>query len=129
MGQAMKKQILIIDDDAAIREMFVVVLGDAGYGVDTASTGEEGLVLKQKNKYDLLFLDFKMPGINGVETLQQIRKKDKKIPVYIITSFYGPQFDEIVKSNEGKLRFELLKKPIDPKTVVTLARNILEKAV
>lgn len=83
----MNKRILVIDDDAGIRETLFLVLGDVGYHVDTVESGEQGIQKVKSNNYDLIFLDIKMAGMDGVETLREIRKMGKKIPVYIITAF------------------------------------------
>ena len=83
----MNKHILVIDDDIGIRESLSLVLGDAGYQVDTVKSGEQGIERVRNNNYDLIFLDIRMAGMNGIETLQEIRKMGKKIPVYIITVF------------------------------------------
>ena len=82
------KSILVIDDDNAVRRAFALALEDTPYKVDGAESGEKGIEMEQNNKYSLIFLDLKMPGINGVETLRRIRKTSKDIPVYIVTAFY-----------------------------------------
>ncbi len=61
----MSKQILVIDDDAGIRESFVLALKDSGYKVDTAETGEKGIDMELNHKYDRMLLGLKMPGIEG----------------------------------------------------------------
>ena len=93
----MSKSILVIDDDAEIREAFILALKDTGYHVDTAESGEEGIKKDRSKKYDLIFLDLKMPDMSGIEVLRKMRKVNKKTPIYIyiITAFYKEFFDEL----------------------------------
>ena len=63
-------KILIIDDERAIRNSFSGILEDEGYDVDVAENGQQGLELVEKEKYDVIFCDIKMPVMGGVETLK-----------------------------------------------------------
>lgn len=125
----MQKKILVIDDDRASRESFVLALEDTGYKVDTAESGEKGLQMIQSADYDLIFLDLKMPVMNGVQVLREIRKKDKKIPVYIITAFHKEFFDELKAAEDDGIIFQLLKKPLGSDRIVLLTKSILEKPI
>ncbi len=99
----MSKRILIIDDDEAVRRSFILAFEDIGFKVDTAESGEKGLQMKNQAEYDLIFLDLKMPGMDGVETLRQIRKNDKKVPIYIFTAFHKEFMDQLrVAAGEGE---------------------------
>ncbi len=123
----MSKRILVIDDEEAIRTSFTLVLGDAGFEVDTAESGEKGLQMKKDAEYDLIFLDLKMPGINGVETLRRIRKTDKKVPIYIFTAFHKEFFEELKIARKEGLGFEVLRKPSSVDLIVALTKLILEQ--
>ncbi len=79
----MSERILVIDDEEVVRMSFTLALEDAGFRVDTAESGEKGLQMKKDAEYDLIFLDLKMPGMNGVETLRQIRKNVKNPHLYL----------------------------------------------
>ncbi len=125
----MSKHILVIDDDEDIRASFVLALKDKGYIVDTAETGEEGIEKERSKKYDLIFLDLKMPGISGVEALREIRKVNKETPIYIITAFYKEFFDELKTAEKEDLSFELLKKPIDKGQILLVTKSILEGTI
>ena len=92
----MNKHILVIDDDIGIRESLSLVLGDAGYQVDTVESGEQGIEKVKNNKYNLIFLDIKMAGMNGIETLREIRKMGKN------TCLYNNGFSERVFSPVGR---------------------------
>jgi DNA-binding NtrC family response regulator len=88
------QRILIIDDEAAIRESLETLLSLEGYLVEMATNGEEGLDQIQQNIYDLVLLDLALPGKNGLEILQLIREFQPALPVIMITA-YG-KVDNIV---------------------------------
>ena len=110
----MSKKVLIIDDDKHVRYSFELTLGNKGYTVKAVESGEEGIEeLSKNNDYDLIFLDLKMPGMDGIETLKNIRSINNKIPVYIVTAFqeeYLPNLKDIALK---ELKFGLLTKPLD----------------
>ena len=123
----MSKRILIIDDEEAVRRSLTLVLEDTGFKVDTAVSGEKGLQMKKDSEYDLIFLDLKMPGMNGVETLRQIRKNDKKVLIYIFTAFHKEFMDQLrVAAGEG-YDFEIIQKPMSL-DIVSITKHILEKS-
>lgn len=125
----MSKRILVIDDDLGIRRSFSLTLGDAGYRVDTAESGEKAIGMPQGHPYDLVYLDLKMPGMNGVETLRELRKMDKEVPIYIITAFHAEFLDQLESATEDRIDFELLKKPIGSRQLTDVTRGILEGPV
>src|SRR5271155_600847 len=88
------QRILIIDDEAAIRESLETLLSLEGYMVGLAGSGEEGLERIEQNAYDLVLLDLALPGKNGLEILQLIRESQPALPVIMITA-YG-KVDNIV---------------------------------
>jgi len=122
----MNKRILVIDDDIGIRESLSLVLGDAGYQVDMVESGEQGIQKVKRNNYDLIFLDIKMAGMDGIETLQEIRKMGKKIPVYIITAFQREYFRRLEDAKQDGMDFEVIEKPFDRKRLLSLVKDILE---
>ncbi|HOP85176.1 MAG TPA: response regulator [Syntrophorhabdaceae bacterium] len=82
------KKILIVDDEENIRILFKEELEDEGYAVDLASNGFEAIEKVKNNSYDLVVLDIKMPGIDGIQTLNEIKKINTNQPV-ILCSAYG----------------------------------------
>lgn len=119
------KRILVIDDEEAIRKSFILALEDTGYLVDTAASGEEGVRMEGEENYDLIFLDLKMPGLNGVETLRGLRKIDADVPVYIITAFYEEFFEELKDVERDGVEFELLRKPFSSEQILLTVESVL----
>lgn len=122
----MSKRILVIDDEEAIRKSFLLALEESGYEVDTAESGEAGIEMQRKTKYDLIFLDLNMPGISGVETLREIRKQEPGLPVYIVTAFYREFLKDLTSVEKDGIGFELLKKPIGADEILLVTKGALE---
>jgi DNA-binding response OmpR family regulator len=122
----MRKRILVIDDDSAVRKSFVLALEDEDYQVDTAKSGEQGIDMTSNTEYDLIFLDLKMPEINGVETLIRLRDAGYKMPIYIVTAFHKEFTDQLRVAAEEGYEFEVMQKPIESKDLVRLTNAILE---
>ena len=125
----MSKKILVIDDDEAIRKSFLLSLEDSDYLVDTAENGSVGVELFKSGRYDLVFLDLKMPGMNGVETLRKLREIHQDVPVYFITAFYGEYFEELRAAQADGIDFEVLKKPISSEEIILITKAVLEGPV
>jgi len=121
----MPKRILIIDDDRAVRRAFQLALRGEGYELLEADNGEAGAQLALAEDVDLVYLDLRMPGINGVETLERIRAGKPDLAVYIVTAFHREFFDELVQARQDGLRFELLRKPLDREQIITITADIL----
>ena len=124
----MSKRILVIDDESVIRRSFALALEDSGYLVDTASSGEEGIERIESIKYDLIFLDLNMPGLNGVETLRELRARDKDVSVYIQTAFHAAFANQLRQAAKDGMDFEILKKPLRSDQIVSITKGILEGA-
>ena len=124
----MVKRILVIDDDEGIRKLFVRALEDTPYQVDTAESGAIGIALQKETKYELIFLDLNMPGMNGIEVLRAIRMTDKEVPIYIITAFYKAYLRELtdIFYYEKGLKFEVIHKPITIDKICLIAKETLE---
>jgi CheY-like chemotaxis protein len=80
---------MIVDDDVSIRDLFLSAFSDAGYSVHLAENGEQALHILKQQEIDLIFLDLKLFGMNGIELCRQI-KKDKPVSIiYAITGWTG----------------------------------------
>lgn len=82
----MKKKILVVDDEEAIRNSLKKFLTKKEYEVDTASCGEEGIEKVGKEKFFAVLLDIKMPGMGGADTLKKMKEIDKEVSVIMITA-------------------------------------------
>ena len=122
----MSKRILVIDDEEAVRKSFRLALEDTDYQLDAAECGEAGLRLVDENHYDLVFLDLKMPGLNGVETMKEIRKKDDHVPIYIVTAFHAEFMAQLKDAQQQGVHFEVVRKPIGADQIMLLSQSILE---
>jgi len=82
------KKILVVDDEESIRYLYKEELEEEGFVVEVANDGEEALRKLSLFKPDLITLDIKMPGMNGIEALKRIRDLERQIPI-IMCSAYG----------------------------------------
>ncbi|WP_446742110.1 sigma-54-dependent transcriptional regulator [Silvibacterium acidisoli] len=116
------QRILIIDDEAAIRESLETLLMLEGYTVELAINGEEGLERIEHNSYDLILLDLALPGKNGLEVLQLIRERQPALPVIMITA-YG-KVDNVVEAiRTGAQNF--VQKPWDNEKLLADIRSAI----
>ena len=119
-------RILVVDDDDTICSLFKDTLESEGYKVTTANDSREALKLVTKGDYTLLFLDLKMPEMDGAELLRQIRESKPEMPVTIITRY--PESDLMMKALDyGPLG--VMKKPFKASDVLTNVRSYLRVGV
>jgi DNA-binding response OmpR family regulator len=81
------KKILVVDDEENIRELYRDELVEEGYKVELAGDGHDALRKFEAFRPDLVTLDVKMPGLDGLEVLRRIREKDASVPVLLLTAF------------------------------------------
>jgi two-component system response regulator AtoC len=117
-------RVLIIDDEPTLRESLQIALNASGYEVQTARTGEEGLVFFEKQSPDLVLLDHWLPGINGDQVLQRIKEADPEIPVIIMTA--QGSVDLAVQSMKMGA-FDFLVKPFELDQIEALVQKGLER--
>jgi DNA-binding NtrC family response regulator len=79
--------ILVIDDEAEIREGLELLLSSEGYAVTSAETGQLGLARLEEEPYDLVLLDVSLPDRNGLDLLRDIRQRDPELPIVLITAY------------------------------------------
>ena len=108
--EAAAPSILIIDDEAAIRESLETLLGLENYSVESAESGEDGLVRIAERPFDLILLDFALPERNGLEILKEIHDRDPELAVIMITA-YGTVENAVNAMQAGAVNF--IQKPWD----------------
>jgi nitrogen regulation protein NR(I) len=117
--------ILIIDDDDSLRKSFEKLLNEEGYTVFSAPSGELGLKKVRENPPDVVVLDMKLPGMNGLEVYKKINEFDPKLPVIIMTAF-GTTETAIEATKLGA--FDYILKPFDVPDMLTTISQAMESA-
>jgi DNA-binding response OmpR family regulator len=118
--------VLIIDDEDSLRYTLTRVLRATGCQVSSAADGPEGLQMINNVAFDLIYLDIRLPGMNGLEILQNIRKNHPDLPVILFTAHASLQSAlEAIRLGAT----DYLVKPIDPDVFVARTRVILEEQV
>ncbi len=102
--------VLIIDDEAEIRESLQTLLELEGYEVETAATGNDGLALAGDRPFDLVLLDLALPDKNGLKVLAELHERDSQLPVIVITA-YGTVDNAVRATQAGAANF--IQKPWD----------------
>ncbi len=114
--------ILVVDDEESIRSLFKETLEDSGHKVITAATGSKGLELVKQRDFDLVFLDLKMPGMDGAELFRQIKTIKPDLPVAIITGY--PDSDMMAQAlAQGPLG--VVNKPFSEADIAVVVTNFL----
>jgi DNA-binding NtrC family response regulator len=114
--------VLIVDDEASIRESLQTLLELEGFTVETAATGEEGLAKIAERPMDLVLLDFALPDRNGLEILRDIRDRDPDLGVIMITA-YGTVENAVAAMQAGATNF--IQKPWDNEKLVADVRAVV----
>jgi DNA-binding NtrC family response regulator len=114
--------ILVVDDEEAMTESLAAWLREDGYTVDTASSGREAIEKARAREYAIYFLDLKMPGLDGIETMMEIRKLQKDASVIIITA-YATVDTAITAMKEGAQEYVV--KPCHPQEISLLVERII----
>src|SRR5580698_1866914 len=112
--------ILVIDDEAAIRESLEVLLTLEGYSVRMANDGEQGLRVLEIENFDLVLLDLALPGQSGLELLPQIKERQPELPVIMITA-YGTVDNVVEAIRAGAENF--VQKPWDNEKLLADIRS------
>lgn len=81
------KRILVVDDEENIRFLYEEELAEEGYEVSVAASAEEALAQIEAHRPDLITLDIRMPGVDGIEFLRLLRERDRDLPVIIVTAY------------------------------------------
>src|SRR5213593_5123888 len=79
-------RILVVDDEAPVREVLTEYFGTEGYAVEAAGSGIEALTAIRDGRADLVLLDVRMPGLDGIQVLRRIRELTESVPVIMVTA-------------------------------------------
>jgi DNA-binding response OmpR family regulator len=119
-----KKLVLVVDDEKNIRLTFSETLYQMGYDTRTAPNGEEALTKLQDTEFALVLLDFRMPGMDGIEVLRRIRDVYPKVPVIIISAHGTIESAvEAMKLGAG----DFIQKPCTPAEIRELVSKVMER--
>jgi DNA-binding NtrC family response regulator len=117
-----KWRILVVDDEPVQRESLAVWLEQDGHEVDTASSGEEAVEMVDRTAYALYFVDLKMPGMDGIETMAEIHTRQPEAAVVVITA-YATVDTAISAMKEGAIEYVV--KPCNPREISLLVDRVL----
>ena len=120
------EKILVVDDEQGLREVLSIMLKRAGYAVTSVSDGEEAIEQLQKEIFDLVITDLRMPKVDGIEVCRQLKKNalTRKIPVIMLTA-KREMADKVVGVRVGA--DDYLTKPFEPRELRVRVKTFLEK--
>jgi len=117
-------KILVVDDEADICELIARYLGTRGYEVDTICSSREALGLINTNTPDLVLMDIRMPGMDGIELLRNVRNHDQELPIIMVTALDDTETAVSAMKNGA---FDYVTKPIDLKQLDQNIKRALDK--
>jgi len=118
------RKVLVVDDDAVVGHSINRVLTGQGYQVQEAVSGMEALEALGRQRYDMVFTDIRMPGMDGLDMAARMKKSYPETPVVVITG-YGTEASEKQASEIGVAGF--LRKPLSPDTIIENAERVLRE--
>lgn len=122
----MARNILVVDDLRSMRLTLEAIMEDAGYRVVTVENGYQAIDAAKQSHFDAIFMDIKMPGINGVQTFREIKKIDPKTAVIMMTAY---SMEELVKEALEEGAYAIVYKPFDMEKIISLIGELLEETL
>ena len=116
-----KTLILVVDDSQTDRETLKTILEERGYGVVTASSGAEALAMVKEKRFDIIFLDVRLPDIDGVEFFEQVKAIDPEVAVIMMTGYSEAELMQKVISHGA---YTCIYKPFNVDKVVSLVGEL-----
>lgn len=120
----MSHQILVVDDQVSISQHIQAILGNEGYDVSIAHSGDQALIKLSSQSFDILLADMKMPGMNGLELFKKARKFDQNISGIIMTA-YGSISSAVESIKQGISNY--LEKPFEPESLLMVLEKTLRE--
>ena len=121
-GAPMSEKILVVDDEKEIRDLLSIYLKEDGYNVIAASNGQEAITLAQEQHPQVILMDVKMPGIDGVETCKRLKEEEttKSIPVIMVTAYQDRDVEAYLEGAD-----DFVNKPFDKTEITFRVRSML----
>jgi DNA-binding NtrC family response regulator len=118
-----KTNILVVDDLRSIRLTLGGILEEKGHNVVTVENGYQAIEAVGKTHFDVIFMDIKMPGINGVQTFREVKKIDPKAVVIMMTAY---SVEELVKEALEEGAYAVVYKPFDIDRIIAIIEEVLK---
>ena len=118
--------ILVVDDLRSMRLTLGGILEDAGHNVVTVENGYEAIEAARKTHFDVIFMDIKMPGIDGVQTFREVKKIDPKATVIMMTAY---SVEDLVKEALEEGAYATVYKPFDIDRIIAVIEEVLKKTL
>ena len=119
-------KVMVVDDDSGMRLTLEGIIEDEGYAVVGASDGYQAIELARETSFALIFMDMKMPGINGVDAYRKIKKLNPGSVVFMMTGFAA---EELVKDALQEGASAVIYKPFDVEQILDIVRSVLKTNV
>lgn len=116
---------LVVDDNSGIRQLVELLFTDKGYEVETAANGKEAIAKVIERCPDIILLDYRMPGMDGIQTWQEIQKIYPKIPVIMMTGYGNNEVPETIKQSIQ----HYVTKPFSIEDISQLVNKILTQQI
>jgi DNA-binding NtrC family response regulator len=118
-----KLKVLVVDDEETIRKSIKKRLNKEGYDVITAESGDEAISILNDTKFNLLILDYRMKGMDGLQLLKIIRRKEGDLPVIMMTGTSSMRPEDFIREGAS----DCLIKPISKETLIEAVKKAIDK--
>jgi CheY-like chemotaxis protein len=123
---ANQPKVMVVDDDPEMRLTLEGIIEDEGFDVRSASDGLQAIRMAEECTFDLIFMDIKMPGINGVDAYREIKKAS---PTSVVVMMTGFSLGELIKEALEEGVYAVLYKPFDVPQIIDIVRGVLKTTV
>ncbi len=120
--EIMETNILVVDDLKGMRVTLGGILEDEGHNVVLAENGYQAIEAAKQTSFDLIFMDIKMPGINGVQTLREVKKINPQTAVIMMTAY---SVEDLVREALEEGAYAVVYKPFDIENIVSIIESAL----
>jgi two-component system chemotaxis response regulator CheY len=116
-------KLLVVEDNASVREMFAIALSEAGFSVITAEDGYAGLDRARRERPDLILTDLEMPNLDGIQMIQRLRQEPElqRIPVLVLSAVHRGMLTQAIAAGAC----EVMQKPVQLMSLIKIVKQIL----